>query len=93
MLYQWQCLCSYTPRRLSYTSTLPPKVKTQLQTMVQLKVISPVVELTEWRSGKPQMFLALKVLVLAFEPDLLAFIASKTNAAGILMTEVYVCEN
>ena len=43
------------------------------------------------------MFAALKVCVLAFEPDLaglkFAFIASETNAAGILITEVYVCEN
>ena len=40
---------------------------------------------------------ALKVCVLAFEPDLqglkFAFIASKANEAGILITDVYVCGN
>ena len=46
---------------------------------------------------KPQMFAALKVCIFVFEPNLrglkFAFIACKTNPAGILITEVYVCEN
>ena len=43
------------------------------------------------------MFTALKVCVFAFEPDFqglkFGFIASKSNAASILITEVYFGEN
>ena len=46
---------------------------------------------------KPQMFAALKVCILPFEPDLrglkFAHTASKTNTAGDLITVLYFCEN
>ena len=42
-------VCLYTPRRVPHP--LLPKVKEQLQTMIQSKVISQVNEPTEWCSG------------------------------------------